>query len=494
MSKKNLFNKKINKSVISITKRIESFFNFFKENFSYKKNFSKGLNAIDKRIFFAVASIIVTISSYFIIPAFYDKDKIRLSLENQILDQFNLNVSFEQSLRYGLFPRPHFHSVKTTLNYKSTDVAKSDNAKIFISFKNFFSSENIEIKDLIFKQTDFKISNLSYNFFVNLLNNNKIDKEINFIDSKLFYLDENKDIIFLANIKKLNFLFEEKYLQRFNSKLDIFNVPVSLKVERNSLEKKIFTEIKSYPLRLNIKDNSIYDNKKLDGELDLTIINMNNKINYSMKNESLNFNSKKNDFEGYINIKPFFFFSKLKLYQIDLKKIFERESILINFFKSQILNNKNLNGKLIINTSRFKNLNFLDEIEIDILLEEGDLFLRDLRTIFKDSVNINLQNTKLIVENDKLTFAGYVNLDFIDITNFYAHYQINRNFRKNIKNINFDFMLNLDDKFIEIKNLKVNGNTNQNVDEFLNDFNFNKEDIFNKIIVRNSVKNFLKSF
>ena len=120
--------------------------------------------------------------------------------------------------------------------------------------------------------------------------------------------------------------------------------------------------------------------------------------------------------------------------------------------------------------------------------------MRDLRTIFKDSVNINLQNTKLIVENDKLTFAGYVNLDFIDITNFYAHYQINRNFRKNIKNINFDFMLNLDDKFIEIKNLKVNGNTNQNVDEFLNDFNFNKEDIFNKIIVRNSVKNFLKSF
>ena len=35
MSKKNLFNKKFNKSVLSINKRIESFFNFFKENFNF---------------------------------------------------------------------------------------------------------------------------------------------------------------------------------------------------------------------------------------------------------------------------------------------------------------------------------------------------------------------------------------------------------------------------------------------------------------------------
>ena len=37
MFKKNLFKKKSHKSVLSITKRIESFFNFLRENFFFKK-------------------------------------------------------------------------------------------------------------------------------------------------------------------------------------------------------------------------------------------------------------------------------------------------------------------------------------------------------------------------------------------------------------------------------------------------------------------------
>ena len=108
MSKKNLFNKKFNKSVLSITKRIESFFNFFKENFFNKKNFSRNLNAIDKRIFFTIATIVIAITGYFLSPSFFDKNKIKAELENQILDQYNLKVKFDATLKYGLFPKPKF--------------------------------------------------------------------------------------------------------------------------------------------------------------------------------------------------------------------------------------------------------------------------------------------------------------------------------------------------------------------------------------------------
>ena len=87
MLKKNLFKKRFNKLVISITKGIESFFNFFKENFSYKKKFSRNLNAIDKRIFITLAVIFITVIGYFLSPSFYNKDKIKAELENQILDQ-----------------------------------------------------------------------------------------------------------------------------------------------------------------------------------------------------------------------------------------------------------------------------------------------------------------------------------------------------------------------------------------------------------------------
>ena len=494
MSKKNLFNKKFNKSVLSINKRIESFFNFFKENFSYKKNFSRSLNAIDKRIFFTIAIIVIAITGYFLSPSFFDKNKIKVELENQILDQYNLKVKFDATLKYGLFPKPHFYSKDTIIYYETSEVAKSNNAKVFISISNFFSSNKIEIKNLIFKKTDFKINSLTYNFFINLLTEKKSTHEINFIDSKLFYLDQNKDMIFFANLKNLNFLYKDDLLQKFNSKLDIFNIPVNLKVEHNSFEKKFFTEINSHPLRLNIKGDSNYNKKKLNGQLDFAVINKNNKINYRLENNSLIFNINDNKFTGDINIKPFFLSSKLKFYQIDLKKIFKNDSILINFLKSEILNNNNLNAKINVSTNTFKDVNFLDKINFNIILDEGEIIIKDLNTTFKDSVIINLNDTQLIIDNNKLKFAGYVSLDFIDVNNFYAHYQINRNYRKNIKKINFGFLLNLDDKFIEIDNLKVNGNINQNLETFLNKFNSNREDIFNKIILRNSIKNFLKNF
>ncbi len=115
-------------------------------------------------------------------------------------------------------------------------------------------------------------------------------------------------------------------------------------------------------------------------------------------------------------------------------------------------------------------------------------------TSFEKSVLINIDDVQLIIENNKLKFAGYVSLDFLDISDFYVHYQINRNYRKNIKKINFGFLFNLDDRFIEIDNLKVNGNTNQSIEKFLSKFNSRKDDILNKIIFRNSVKNFLKNF
>ena len=118
----------------------------------------------------------------------------------------------------------------------------------------------------------------------------------------MFYLDQNKDMIFFSNLKNLNFLYKDELVQKFNSKLDIFNIPMNLEIQHNSFEKKFFTEINSHPLRLNIKGDSNYNKKNLNGQLDLTVINKNNKINYRLENNSLNFNTNDNELTGDINI------------------------------------------------------------------------------------------------------------------------------------------------------------------------------------------------
>ena len=166
--------------------------------------------------------------------------------------------------------------------------------------------------------------------------------------------------------------------------------------------------------------------------------------------------------------------------------------MLISFLKSEALNNKNLNGKINVNTKNLSGVNFISEIEFNVVLEQGGLSIKDLNTIFKDSVNINLDDTQLIVDDNKLKFAGFVTLDFINIKKFFEHYQISIKNRKYIKKIKLGFLFHLDDEFVEIDNLKVDGKLIQNSNQFINDFNSRKDNIFNKIIFRNSVKDFFK--
>ena len=492
MQKKNIFIKKINKTVLSISNRIESFFDFLRQKIRTRKNFFKSLKTVDKKLFIGLAVTFISIISYFLLPAFYDEDKVKVQLENYILDRYNLKVKFDQSLRYSLLPKPHFFSKSTIIEYNSNDIAASNNTKIYISINNFFSSKNLKIKDLVFKKTEFKIKSSNFKFFIDVLNHDKRDKNINFYNSKFFYLDQNDDVVFFNDLKILNYEYQEDLLKKLTSKFEIFNIPISLIAEHNEQEKKFSTEIKSHPLRLNVINNSVYENDKLDGELDLTIINNNRKINYSLKDNYLNFNTNDDQFNGEINIKPFFLSSNLNFYSIDLKKIFKENSTLINIFKSEVLNNENLNGSININTKNLNGLNFLNNIESKIIFEEGAIYLENLKTTFKDSVKINFKDTQLIVDDNKLKFTGFINFEFVNIKKFFEHYQINIKDRKYISKINLGFLFHLDEKFLEIDNLKVDGKNNQNLDLFLDDLNSKKKNIFNKIMFRNSIKNFFR--
>ena len=273
MQKKNLFIKKFKKLVLSITERIESFFNFFRVNIFHKKSFFKFLKALDKKIFIGVTAIFVTIISYFLLPAFYDEKKIKYQLEKQIFDHYNLKVKLDQNLKYGLFPKPHFLSKNTKIGYKLDNIAESNKTKIFISANNFFLLDKMMIKNLVFYKTDFKIESSNFKFFIDLLDNKKSNQKIDFLNSKFFYLDKNDDVVFLTTIKKLNYLYQENFITKLSSKLNIYNFATSLKIDHNILDKNFFIEAKSLPLRLSIKNNLNYNNHKFEGELNLSIIN-----------------------------------------------------------------------------------------------------------------------------------------------------------------------------------------------------------------------------
>jgi len=157
MFKKFLLIKKFNKLLLSVNRRIESFFDSLKVLINSKKKIKLYLTNIDRRFLIFIGSIISLFFTYFFLPAFYDKNLVKIKLENQILERYNLEAKFQGRLTYGLFPKPHFFIKDTIISHLDENLAISDIAKIYIAVDNFFSLENLKIKNIFFKQTEFDI-------------------------------------------------------------------------------------------------------------------------------------------------------------------------------------------------------------------------------------------------------------------------------------------------------------------------------------------------
>ena len=494
MSKKKIFNFKVTGIILSITKRIESFFNFIKESRLNKKkysNFRKNLK--DKKILIFSATIIIIALTYILFPTFYDKEKVKDQIKNQILKKYNFKIELDSDPQYGVFPSPHFVIKDVKIQHINKSISKSQNVKFFISIKDNFEFNKIELKYLVFKKTDFKVNKSSFAFFTNLLNNKIADQNIKFEENKLFYLNENDEVIFFSDLKILNYLFQKNLPIEINSKLEIFNLPINLKARHDTIEKKIFTKLYFDTLKLNLENNFIYKKEEVIGNLILEFINKSETIKYTLKNKNFIFSSANNELMGEVNIKPFFLTSNLNLKDVKIKEIFSSESIFINLLKSQILNNKNLNGRIAVSVDNLNNFKHIKKVKFNVQFEEGLIVISNFNFIFKNSTVFNFNDVSLVVENNKIKFIGDVFIDFINIENFYSHFQIKKDYRKNIDRIYSNFIFNLDDEIFEFNELKINGVSKKTLNKYLTKFNSQEKDLFNKITFRSAVREFFKT-
>ena len=138
-------------------------------------------------------------------------------------------------------------------------------------------------------------------------------------------------------------------------------------------------------------------------------------------------------------------------------------------------------------------LNHVNKINFNVQFEEGFIFISNLNFIFKNNTIFNFNNVSIIVDENELKLIGDIIINFKDIQDFYSHYQIIRNHRKNIKQITSNFIFSFDDGLFEFNELNINGVDKKISDQYINKFNSEKKDILNKVILRNTVKEFFKT-
>ena len=493
MSKHNPLIKKVKKQFLSINDLIENYFNNIKY---FKLNYKKILLNKDNRVFLGFSIAVILTLTYLLIPTFYNKDLIQSQIKSKILKNYNINIKFNEKINYGLLPKPHFSAKNLSILSGEKEIGVTKNLKIFIGMGQFFSIKKIDMKNLLFYKTDFNIYFEDINFFKKLLQTAPNENKILFKKSNIFFRDKNDEVLFINKIYNNEFYYDSNNLQNVViAKNEVFNVPFKLIVKNDKFNQKILSEFVSKKIRLRIDHEINYDKKIKDGLFDILFVNKGTTIDYKLKKDSINFYSKenKNYYEGSIDFKPFHISANFNYEGLSTKNLFEEDSIFVDLINSQVFNNENLSAKLKLNIKDITNINELNDLRLNISIEEGKINFSDSTIMWKNDLKATFSESYLTTD-DGISLLGTILFDFDNLDNFYSSFQIKKKDRKDIKQMEIDYVYDFSTKNISFDNPRINNSQNIKLDEFLNTFNYKKDRSFNKITFKNFISNFFEAY
>ena len=491
MYKHNLFIKKLKKQLLLFNNTIENYFNklkYFKSN--YKKILLKGNNIV----FLGLAIVVILTLSYLTLPTFYDEDIIKKYIKNQMSIKYNFDISFNDKLNYGLLPKPHFYSKNVTIYNDKKKIAKVKKFKTYIASNNFFSN-NIKIKDLVFEKTDFEINKNDLLFFIELLNTQPNENRIIIKQSNIFYQNKNNETLFISKIYNSEFFYDfNKLVNSLTSKNEIFNVPFKMNIKNDKFNKKVNTEFKSKKIKLKIENEIDYEDEIKKGLIDILLVNKSTSFTFLIKKNSFSFASKekKNSYNGKIDFRPFYLSSNFNYEGLSVKNIFSDDSILFDLFRSELLNNDNLNVHINLNVKKIINIDELNNLALKIGIEQGNINLTNSTVGWKDDLDITLKDAEINIDKNNISLIGRTIINVKDKDDFYSSFQIKKVNRKKIERIEFDFVYNLVQRKITFENIKIDDVLSVKGNKFIDDFN-SKNKFLNKILFKNIVNSFFSA-
>tara|TARA_B100001057_G_scaffold490197_1_gene577966 strand:+ start:2100 stop:3590 length:1491 start_codon:yes stop_codon:yes gene_type:complete len=490
----NLLIKKIKRQILSINTEIENSFNKIRY---FKKNYKKIIFNKDNRVFFVSATLILAIVVYLLIPTSYNKTLIETELKNHILKKYNIEVRFNENIKYGLLPKPHFISRNLSIFNNKKEVGVIDDFRAYIQISKFFRINKIFIKDLVLKKGAFYFQKRDFSFFKKLLETEPNEKKIIIKNSNIFFKDKNDEVIFINKIFNSKIYYDSKNLKNIlKSKNEIFNISYNLEIKNDKFEKNFLTKFDSNKIRLNLENSFNYDKENKNGLLNILFINKNTSLKYRLKENKITFKSTnvKEPYNGLVEIKPFYFDANFSYNGLNLKNFLKQDSLITNLIRSEIFNNKNLNGNIKLKLKNITNINELNNLFLNIEITEGKVNFSNSNVNWKENLIINLSESYLNYDDSQINLEGKINLSFIDIDNFYRSFQIKKIYRKKIEKIEMYFLYDFNRNKVTLSNLKIDGNSNLNIEEYVENFNSIDNDIFNKVRFKNFVSNFFAAY
>ena len=125
---------------------------------------------------------------------------------------------------------------------------------------------------------------------------------------------------------------------------------------------------------------------------------------------------------------------------------------------------------------------------------DGRILIKNFNTQWNDSVLINSNEIEFLNDIDGKKLVGEIIFNFDDIEKFFRYFQIKRNYRDVFEKIKLDFVYDLTLDKLTMNNLKIDNKSFEKIDKFINQYNKSKNNLFNKVTIRNFIKEFFQVY
>ena len=500
--------KKIKHKVINFNNIIINFFNNIFQFNKYKYKKLVKISNFNKSLIFLI-SLLFLYLFYLSIPSLYNKGRLEKDLTNKLKSEFQIEFSISSEINYSILPSPHIQiknvKIFNVLSEDLNELVQIKDLKIFISQKNLFNQDHLEIKKILINHANFSIKKSDFKFINNFINKKFSTKKIIIKNSNIFYKGSDNETISIFKISNLNlFLNIKKSLNEIRAIGKIFQIPFKLKWSRdftkNNSKKTI---IKMNKLNLKMLNDSVIKDSKYIADNKLVIGGFTLIFNYEIKDsliilksnnsKLLNHNIK---YDGSIQLKPFDLILNIESKKFDYNKYLSFNNFFQEILKTNLLFNKNLNAKITFNGKDTLNNKLFDDLMILSNFNNGNINFNQSYFLSNKIGKLDLDYGKIYKKDSQLFFKGKFNFNIINEKEFYKRFQVPKNNRLTIKNIYFDLEYNLFDRDFKIISLKLNDSNTDVQNVILNllaDYN-EKNEITNWIDLKNFINRIFEAY
>ena len=447
---------------------------------------------------FLLIGIIIVALSYLSIPYFYNTNKLIDKVEQELSKNLNIDFSLSKDFRYNFFPRPFFTFQKVSFLNQEKNLGE---IKVNISPSQLFFSKDIKIGDATLQNVSFSVNKKNYNFFIDLLKNDYSNFEFEIKNSNIFYNNIKNDILFINKINKIKYYYDKKKFSNFLiAESEIFNIPYFMKIQNNFENKEIENSINSDLLKLKIKNQFSYKNIEKKGLIKILYNKRKSNLEYSLSKNLFKFSYSDKLIEpnfvykGDINFKPFFSESSGNLKEINSNQLLNPNSVLVQFLKTEILNNKNLNIKTSVNANKIKSYTDLINLVLKVKISEGLIDINETSLSWLDYVDFKISDSLLYVKDNNLILDAFIVIKINDYNEVYKFFQTPRNYRKKIKKIEFNLNYNFDQLSAKLNDIKIDNFIHEEVSKNLNQLIFKDNKLQNRIYFKNLMNQAIKNY